>query len=108
MYIIISRFYWVITFVAVLSAPVSAQKGKSFVKKAHLSIAADKKQVIASGNELPEQSITKERLVEISTDYGVMVAKLYDSTPHHRNNFIKLVEQKFYEVYCFIVLLMNL
>lgn len=40
---------------------------------------------------------TKERLVEISTDYGTMVAKLYDHTPLHRNNFVKLVEEGFYD-----------
>jgi peptidyl-prolyl cis-trans isomerase B (cyclophilin B) len=40
---------------------------------------------------------SSERLVEIITDYGVMIAKLYDSTPLHRDNFIKLVEQKFYD-----------
>jgi peptidyl-prolyl cis-trans isomerase B (cyclophilin B) len=40
---------------------------------------------------------TQERLVEISTDFGTMVAKLYDSTPLHRNNFTKLVEQGFYD-----------
>lgn len=40
---------------------------------------------------------SKERLVEITTDYGVMIAKLYDSTPLHRDNFVKLVEQKFYD-----------
>ncbi len=43
------------------------------------------------------QLATHERLVEITTDYGVMIAKLYDSTPLHRDNFIKLVEQKFYD-----------
>jgi peptidyl-prolyl cis-trans isomerase B (cyclophilin B) len=39
----------------------------------------------------------KEKLVEIKTDYGTMVVKLYDSTPLHRDNFIKLVKQKFYD-----------
>jgi peptidyl-prolyl cis-trans isomerase B (cyclophilin B) len=38
-----------------------------------------------------------ERLVEIITDSGTMVARLYDSTPLHRDNFVKLVEQKFYD-----------
>ena len=38
-----------------------------------------------------------EKLVEIKTDYGTMVVKLYDSTPLHRDNFIKLVQQKFYD-----------
>ena len=38
-----------------------------------------------------------EKLVEIKTDYGTMVVKLYDSTPLHRDNFIKLVKEKFYD-----------
>src|SRR6478735_4265532 len=37
------------------------------------------------------------RLVEIKTDYGTMVVKLYDSTPLHRDNFIKLVKEGFYD-----------
>lgn len=39
----------------------------------------------------------KEQLVEITTDFGVMVAKLYNQTPLHRDNFIKLVKQGFYD-----------
>lgn len=35
-------------------------------------------------------------LVEITTEYGVMVAELYDSTPKHRDNFMKLAEEGFY------------
>lgn len=41
--------------------------------------------------------ISKERLVEMQTDMGTIVVKLYDSTPLHRDNFIKLVKQKFYD-----------
>ncbi|TKK71049.1 peptidylprolyl isomerase [Ilyomonas limi] len=37
------------------------------------------------------------QLAEISTNYGNMVVKLYDSTPLHRNNFIKLVKEGFYD-----------
>ncbi len=44
-----------------------------------------------------KQLQSKERLVEIETDFGTMVAKLYDNTPLHRNNFVKLVEQGFYD-----------
>lgn len=40
---------------------------------------------------------SKEKLVEITTDYGVMIAKLYDSTPLHRDNFVKLVNEHFYD-----------
>ncbi len=35
-------------------------------------------------------------LIEITTDYGVMVVELYDATPKHRDNFIKLAEEGFY------------
>lgn len=38
-----------------------------------------------------------ERLVEIKTDSGTMVVKLYNATPLHRDNFIKLVKEKFYD-----------
>jgi len=39
----------------------------------------------------------KEQLVEITTPYGIMVAKLYNETPLHRDNFIKLVKEGFYD-----------
>ncbi len=35
-------------------------------------------------------------LVRITTDYGVMLVELYDATPQHRDNFIKLTEEGFY------------
>lgn len=36
-------------------------------------------------------------LVEIETSYGNMLIQLSDATPGHRDNFIKLVEQGFYD-----------
>ena len=33
----------------------------------------------------------------IETNYGNIVVELYDSTPQHRDNFIKLVKQGFYD-----------
>lgn len=35
--------------------------------------------------------------VKITTDAGVIVIKLYDSTPIHRDNFVRLVRQGFYD-----------
>ncbi|MDE5560000.1 MAG: peptidylprolyl isomerase [Bacteroidales bacterium] len=35
--------------------------------------------------------------VRIETPYGDMVVKLYDETPKHRDNFIKLVKEGFYD-----------
>jgi cyclophilin family peptidyl-prolyl cis-trans isomerase len=36
-------------------------------------------------------------LVELSTSYGMMVVYLYDKTPLHKKNFIKLANQGFYD-----------
>jgi peptidyl-prolyl cis-trans isomerase B (cyclophilin B) len=37
------------------------------------------------------------RVVQIITEYGNMTIALSDSTPLHRDNFIKLVKEKFYD-----------
>jgi len=44
---------------------------------------------------LPEQK--DNFTVTITTDSGVIVVKLSDSTPLHRDNFVKLVKQGFYD-----------
>lgn len=36
-------------------------------------------------------------LIKIETTYGIMIAELYDITPKHRDNFIKLAEEGFYD-----------
>jgi cyclophilin family peptidyl-prolyl cis-trans isomerase len=38
-----------------------------------------------------------EYVVTIKTSYGDMVAILYDETPKHKENFIKLINQKYYD-----------
>ena len=43
------------------------------------------------------KTLSKNRLVEITTSLGDIVVKLYDSTPLHRDNFIKLVKEGFYD-----------
>lgn len=42
-------------------------------------------------------SAQRNRKVIVSTDYGKMVIRLYDQTPLHRDNFIKLVKKHFYD-----------
>ena len=37
-----------------------------------------------------------QKCVSIETEYGTMNVKLYDETPLHRDNFVKLVESGFY------------
>ncbi|MGN6353310.1 MAG: peptidylprolyl isomerase [Parafilimonas sp.] len=52
------------------------------------------KKPVTSAKAMP---VSKEKLVEIQTDYGTMVVKLSDSTPLHRDNFVKLVKEGFYD-----------
>lgn len=49
--------------------------------------------------KIEEQKPIKSNMntrVKIATSQGVMVVELYDETPLHRDNFIKLVEEGFY------------
>lgn len=44
------------------------------------------------------QVIAPEKcLIEIETEFGTMTAELYNATPKHRDNFIKLAEEGFYD-----------
>ena len=88
-------FLSILTFFICFS--VLGQRQLKIAGKKRLPQTIIHKKPVAVAGEESQQPVTKERLVEISTDYGVMVAKLYDSTPLHRDNFIKLVEQKFYD-----------
>jgi cyclophilin family peptidyl-prolyl cis-trans isomerase len=40
---------------------------------------------------------TKETVVQITTSYGIIKVKLYNQTPLHRDNFIKLIKEAKYE-----------
>lgn len=53
--------------------------------------------LIASYNIGFKSNKDKDRLVLISTEYGNIKIKLYNETPVHRDNFIKLVTEKFYD-----------
>ncbi|MBN9298672.1 MAG: peptidylprolyl isomerase [Filimonas sp.] len=51
-----------------------------------------------SGTAKNQQSrLSAKRKAEIKTNYGTIVVKLYDSTPLHRDNFVSLVQSKFYD-----------
>ncbi len=53
--------------------------------------------IIMSSNTQAKKKKSKETLVEIQTDKGTMVVKLYDDVPQHSENFQKLVEEGFYD-----------
>ncbi len=55
---------------------------------------------ISACNPIIEEVVRKKDLkkdIEFTTDYGDIIFRLSDETPKHRNNFIKLVNQHFYD-----------
>ncbi len=57
-------------------------------------------------NEKGKKKVTEERividapttcLIEIETEFGNMIVQLYDVTPKHQENFIKLADEGFYD-----------
>lgn len=56
---------------------------------------------IMSVNHLSAQNKTAkaepEHVVQITTDFGVMKIKLYNETPKHRDNFLKLAKEGYYD-----------
>lgn len=44
-----------------------------------------------------QKNKSKDYLVTIKTSYGDMVAVLYDETPKHKENFIKLAKEKYFD-----------
>ena len=54
---------------------------------------------IISCSSAKKTSVTETRQIKVllTTDYGTMVLKLYNGTPLHRDNFVKLVKQHFFD-----------
>ncbi len=52
--------------------------------------------VIQAQNKKAADS-SKDRIVQITTDFGTMKIRLYNETPKHRDNFIKLASEGFYD-----------
>ncbi len=82
--------YFLVSIICFTSLGINAQSK---------AIRAVQKKSIAKNTVIikPAQNQLKEQLVEITTNYGVMTAKLYNQTPLHRDNFIKLIKQGFYD-----------
>jgi peptidyl-prolyl cis-trans isomerase B (cyclophilin B) len=46
---------------------------------------------------IAQKKSKKDQLITINTSYGEMKAVLYDQTPLHKQNFLKLVNDRFYD-----------
>ena len=50
-----------------------------------------------SPQTLAQESTSTERLIKIETSMGDIVAKLYNETPGHRDNMIKLIQENYFD-----------
>lgn len=86
--------------VCFFAATVSAQVKKPAVKKTTTAKTAVKKTTTAKTvkpvAKTPEVKIPGTR-VKVTTDSGIMIIRLYDKTPLHRDNFIKLANEHFFD-----------
>ena len=80
-----------ITILAVL-ALVLASCGPRAGKNAENGVKTD-----STATETMEQTMIQEPEFDIITSKGTMRVKLYNKTPKHRDNFIKLVKEKYYD-----------
>ncbi len=79
-----------------LAISAGAQVKKTPVKKTPVKTAPVKKPVKKMEPVASTKMIPGTR-VKITTDSGVMLIRLYDQTPKHRDNFIKLANDHFYD-----------
>jgi len=62
-----------------------------------ITLTVRKGKKIATASQTVEVGGTERCLVELTTDFGVMILELSDETPQHRDNFLKLVEDGYYD-----------
>lgn len=70
-------------------------KTKLFLLLVIVSITACKKE--EPKEEIKSDPIPTEKIIEIKTQYGDMYIWLYKATPLHRDNFLKLASEDYYD-----------
>lgn len=85
-----------ISFFAVCSFAQAKQAIKKTPAKTYKSSAAKKTAPVKNIVKFEAPKLNSN-LIKITTDSGIIVIKLSDSTPLHRDNFIKLVKEGFYD-----------
>ena len=74
---------------------VGIKKGRTVTRK-RVVVGNTNSEIASTENNISIRD-SKSIRVKITTDSGVIIVKLYDSTPLHRDNFVKLVSQHFYD-----------
>ena len=95
-----------LAFVCLATISVNAQAKKSVAKPASPIVkkATTKKAPVKKTTTVKKTTpVVKTAIkipgtrIKITTDSGVMVIRLYDKTPQHRDNFIKLANEHFFD-----------
>lgn len=84
-------------FLSVMSISVNAQVKKAAPSANKSTKITPAKVPVAVKEKVKDAPNASSIRVRITTDSGIMVIKLYDSTPLHRDNFVKLVKEGFYD-----------
>ena len=84
--------------VCFFAVTVHAQVKKPVVKKATTTKTTVKKNTTKKTTPAVKTAVKLPGTrVKITTDFGVMVVRLYDKIPLHRDNFIKLASEHFFD-----------
>jgi cyclophilin family peptidyl-prolyl cis-trans isomerase len=76
---------------------VHAQVKKPVVKKTTTTKSTVKKPTTKTSPVVKKEVKIPGTRVKVTTDSGVMIIRLYDKTPQHRDNFIKLANEHFFD-----------
>ena len=100
-----------IAFIICLTAALAASCGQSADKKAEEAAQETAQEAVQAteATDLATQTETSNKTADMNnkktetpefdivTSYGTMRVRLYDKTPRHRDNFVKLVSEKYYD-----------
>lgn len=84
--------------VCFFATAMNAQVKKPAVKKATTTKTVVKKTPVKKPAPVAKKVVKLPGTrIKITTDSGVMIIRLYDKTPQHRDNFIKLANEHFFD-----------
>ncbi len=95
------KIVFALLFSTLIAFNINAQVKKPAVKKKPVIVKKTVAPKVPTAKKLPGTRI------KITTDSGVIVVRLYDKTPLHRDNFIKLVTEHFYDSLLFHRVIQN-
>ena len=91
------NFIKIALFVAAASLAVSCNGGKKKAASEDEAAVKDSTETMASTLAFDPAQLPEEPVFDINTNLGTITVKLYSDTPKHRDNFVKLASERFYD-----------